>query len=294
MAVNRMDAIIVARYAPLVLPVGLHALLATDYMKYFPRYNGEGDVTAEEHLVAFYNFVDNFNIDYADVWMRLFVQSLDGEVRKWFRDLPPTSITDIDALDEAFIKQWGDRRDYLYYITEFGALKRKNGESISDFSKRFNKMYGRIPDEIKPTEASAKLTYANAFDAKISLLLRERISTTLLSMQGAIEVESNILASYRLKTRFDKDKKKQREESPASSNPATSDPKLDEMTKTLKDLTSEIAKLKWESKQPNRAFQGVGNRNPNQFRRPNDAPQIMQRERRNVDDQRAVRPFQNN
>jgi hypothetical protein len=51
------------------------------------------------------------------------------------------------------------------------------------------------------------------------------------------------------------------------------------MTKTLKDLTSEIAKLKWECKQPKRDFQGVGNKNPNQFRRPNDAPQIMQRER---------------
>jgi hypothetical protein len=84
MVVNRMDAIIAARYAPLVLHVGLHALPTTYYMKYFPRYNGEGDVTAEEHLVAFYSFVDNFNIDYADVWMRLFVQILDGEVRKWF------------------------------------------------------------------------------------------------------------------------------------------------------------------------------------------------------------------
>jgi hypothetical protein len=79
--------------------------------------------------------------------------------------LPPASIADIDVLDESFINKWGDRRDYLYYITEFGALKRKNGESISDFTKRFNKMYGRIPDEIKPTEASTKITYANAFDA---------------------------------------------------------------------------------------------------------------------------------
>jgi hypothetical protein len=74
-------------------------------MKYFPICNGEGDVTVEEHLVAFYNFADNFNIDYADVWMRLFVQTLDGEVRKWFWGLPPTSIVDIDALDEAFINQ---------------------------------------------------------------------------------------------------------------------------------------------------------------------------------------------
>jgi hypothetical protein len=209
MVVNRMDVIIAARYAPLVLPVVLHALPTTDYMKYLPRYNGEGEITVEEHLVAFYSFADNFNIDYSDVWMRLFVQSLDGEVRKWFRSLPPASIADIEALYEAFIKKWGDRRDYLYYITEFGALKRKNGESISDFTKRFNKMYGRIPDEIKPTEASTKITYANAFDAEFSLLLRERRSTTLLSMQEAtIEVESNILASDRLKTRSDKEKKK--------------------------------------------------------------------------------------
>jgi hypothetical protein len=111
--------------------------------------------------------------------------------------------------------------------------------------------------------------------------------------EATIEVESNILASDRLKTRSEKDKKKQREDSPASSNPTTYDPKLDEMTKTLKDLTSEITKLKWESKQP-KAFQGARNRNPNQFRRLNDAPQIMQRERRNVDDQRVVPPFQNN
>jgi hypothetical protein len=103
MDTNRMDVIISARYAPLVLHVGLHALPATDYMKCLTRYNVEGDVTTEEHLVAFYIFVDNFNIDYADVWMRLFVQTLDGEVRKWFQGLPPASITNIEALDEAFI-----------------------------------------------------------------------------------------------------------------------------------------------------------------------------------------------
>jgi hypothetical protein len=62
----------------------------------------------------------------------------------------------------------------------------------------------------------------------------------------------------------------------------------------LKDLNSKIEKLKWESKQSNRPFQGVGNRNQNQFRRTNDVPQVMQRERRNVDDQRVFPPFQNN
>jgi hypothetical protein len=167
-----MNVIIAARYAPLVLLIGLHALPAIDYMKYLPRYNVEGEVTVEEHLVAFYSFAENFNIEYEDVWMRLFVQSLDGEVRKWLRGLPPASIADIEVLGENFIKQWGDRRYYLYYITEFGALKRKNGESISDFTKRFNKIYGRIPDEIKPIKSSAKINYANAFDPQI--MQRER------------------------------------------------------------------------------------------------------------------------
>ena len=61
-------------------------------------------------------------------------------------------------------------------------------------------MYGGIPAEIKPSETSAKLTYANAFDHDFSLLLRERRPVTLLNMQeSALEVESNILASNRLK-----------------------------------------------------------------------------------------------
>jgi hypothetical protein len=73
-------------------------------------------------------------------------------------------------------------------------LKRKEGESISDFSKRFNKMYNRIPAEINPSEASEKITYSNAFDPDFCLLLRERRATTLALIQDvAVEVESNIL-----------------------------------------------------------------------------------------------------
>jgi hypothetical protein len=41
-------------------------------------------------------------------------------------------------------------------------------------------------------------------------------------------------------------------------------------------------------------FKRVGTRNPNQFRRPQNSPQIMQRERRNHEDQRILPPFQNN
>ena len=58
-------------------------------------------------------------------------------------------------------------KDYLHYITKFGSLKRKNGESVSDFSKRFNKMYEKIPEAIKPSETSAWITYSGAFDYQV-------------------------------------------------------------------------------------------------------------------------------
>jgi hypothetical protein len=50
-------------------------------------------------------------------------------------------------------------------MSEFRNLKRKDGESVSDFIKRFNKMFGKIPIEIKPSDASAKITFSAAFDS---------------------------------------------------------------------------------------------------------------------------------
>ena len=71
----------------------------------------------------------------------------------------------IEALDEAFLRHWGDKKDFLYYITEFRSLKRNEGEFVSNFYKRFNKMYKKIPNDIKPTETIKKITYASAFDS---------------------------------------------------------------------------------------------------------------------------------
>ena len=99
-----MAAMVASRYAPLVLPHPLNALPAGDYQKYLPRFNGHGEATVKEHWYAFYSYADNHNFEHQDVWMRVFVQSLDGEVRKWFRELPPNFIDGIDALEEAFMR----------------------------------------------------------------------------------------------------------------------------------------------------------------------------------------------
>jgi hypothetical protein len=142
---NRMDAIVATRYSPLVLPQPMNPLPVGDYLNYIPKFTGEEDIIVEEHLSTLYSYADNLNIENGDVWLRFFVQRLDGEARKWFRGLTPGSIDGIQALDDSFLRHWGDKKDFLYYIKEFGSLKREEGESVSDFSKRFNKMYNKIP-----------------------------------------------------------------------------------------------------------------------------------------------------
>jgi hypothetical protein len=83
-----MDTIFAARYAPLILPHPINPLPVGDYLKYMPKFTGEGDITTEEHQAAFYSYADNLNIENEDVWMRVFVQSLDGEVRTGLEDWP--------------------------------------------------------------------------------------------------------------------------------------------------------------------------------------------------------------
>jgi hypothetical protein len=182
---NGMDAIVAARYAPLVLPQPMNSLPVGGYLNYMLKFTGEEDITTKEHLSTFYTYADNLNIENEDVWMRVFVQRLDGEARKWFRGLNPGYIARIEALDDSFLRHWGDKKYFMYYITEFGSLKRKEGESISDLSKIFNKMYNNIPTEINPSETSAKITYAISFDPEFCLLLRERRDTSLAHMQDA-------------------------------------------------------------------------------------------------------------
>jgi uncharacterized small protein (DUF1192 family) len=182
----------------------------------------------------------------------------------------------------------------MYYMTEFGALKKMEGESISDFSKRFNKMYNKIPAEIKPSEASAQISYAGAFDPDFYLLLRERRATSLAQMQDvAIEVESNILAADRLRNKADADRRKGKSEA-LTFGPSLPHTQVDELTQMMKFLSEEMERLKVERKKMNKGPQCTENKGG--FRRPNNiSPPTMYREKgSDRDDQRIQAPFQNN
>jgi hypothetical protein len=72
-------------------------------------------------------------------------------------------------------------------------------------------LYNKIPVEVKPSQPAAKVTFAGAFDLDFSLLLRERRSTDLTKMQDdSLEIESNMMASGKLKAKIETGNKESR------------------------------------------------------------------------------------
>ena len=144
--------------------------------------DGEGNVTTKYHVGKFDDFIDLEEVDYEDVKMRLFAQSLSGEAKKWYKDLPAGSIPNFAGFQTIFLEIWDDYQSPLQVLYKYNNLKKGGFDSFHEFSSRFMRAYNSIPNDIKPSPGASKLHYAEAFDNDFSLLLRERKQVTLPTM----------------------------------------------------------------------------------------------------------------
>lgn len=71
------------RHTPLVLTGQLNAM-PQDYQSRIPQFDGTWPITTQQHIDKMNDYLDFKEIDDDDVKLRLFVQSLTGEVKKWF------------------------------------------------------------------------------------------------------------------------------------------------------------------------------------------------------------------
>jgi hypothetical protein len=113
-------------------------------------------------------------------------------------------------------------------------------------------------------------------------------------MQHAtLEVESNILAVGKLRSEANRDRRKGSYEASTSSS-SVGPPEMDEMTKLLKSLSAKVERLELEGK---KSYRNPPNHdNKGNFKRPNNSPQIIQRDQRNrdMDDHKIQYHLQNN
>ena len=73
-------------FKPLSLPYHLNSY-PLDFFEYLPWFSREYDVSAENHLEAFHNFIDNFEMVHEDVVLRLFSKYLVGDDALWLKNL---------------------------------------------------------------------------------------------------------------------------------------------------------------------------------------------------------------
>jgi hypothetical protein len=182
------------RYKPLDLPPILHDL-PVNYIDNLPRFDGENaKITAEKHMQNLEDFLDLYEVEDDDVYIRMFALSLGGKVKDWFKNLPATSIRNFDQFMQVFLDRWVVRGNVFLILEEYEHLERKPGETVQQFSARFNQAYHAIPADIRPPPGSAHLHYPDAFDPEMSFQLRERNTASLEEMQKiAVDVETNLL-----------------------------------------------------------------------------------------------------
>ena len=78
----------------------------------------------QQHIQNIENLLDIFEIEEDDVHIIMFALSLQGKIKSWFKDLPPTSIINIHQFTQVFLDRWVIMGNEVLIIEEYKHLKR--------------------------------------------------------------------------------------------------------------------------------------------------------------------------
>jgi len=193
--------------------------------------------------------------------MRIFVQTLAGEVRTWFRSLPPQSIDSLEVLYQQFLNRWEKKKYPLQILSEYENLKRGANKIVHDYCTRFNNVYNVIPLDLRPLPSLALIKFPYRFDIDMAFQLRERNPPTLEDMQSVpISVEAN-LPSKRARVRNER-------RTPLKDETSPLDQKMDALAKGMERLMDRIEVIErkphWDNEQANPVRNANFRKNQNQ------------------------------
>lgn len=165
------------RYAPLQLLANPGAI-PQGYQRKITYFDGTDTYTVQQHTKKMTDYFENYEID-DDVRMKVFVQSLTGDVRTLFRALPANTINHPEALYHTFLNRWEKKKDPLHILLEYENLKRGPQETVQDYFTRFNNVYNAIPQNLRPPPDLALIKFPNALDSDMAYQLMERAPKSL-------------------------------------------------------------------------------------------------------------------
>jgi hypothetical protein len=103
-----MDKILARRFSPFNFSVvpGFPNVVPTvdEWGDYLPIFRERKEDNPARHLHEFHELMHQWEIHHEDVLMKMFMFSLDGDAREWYRSLPPASISSLEQFHAAFNK----------------------------------------------------------------------------------------------------------------------------------------------------------------------------------------------
>lgn len=136
-----------------------------------PKFHGEYDELALDHLGSFYTFVKDYEIYAEDYVMKLFIKTLKDNAREAYESLPTQRISSWRQLEQWFLDVFhdaGEEGSMCYELEEgqeytmetefcvspldeFFNIKKQEDEFAVNFFMRMFNIYQEIPLDVKPT-----------------------------------------------------------------------------------------------------------------------------------------------
>ncbi|KAH9299893.1 hypothetical protein KI387_044116 [Taxus chinensis] len=183
---------------PLALPARHE--LSRGSIKILSKFNGDGKTSLDDHISAFFTACVVLLVEYEDVAIRLFIETLHDIITDWFHYLPNGCITSWDDMKTKFENRFKTAEDEHALLAQVSQAKKEPTEPMRNFVAKFNKMVNKVLAGIHPNLDGQKYFFIKAHQPEVCYQLRRASVATLeLAQSLAIEIEDDLIMAGKFK-----------------------------------------------------------------------------------------------
>jgi hypothetical protein len=94
------------------------------------EFSGDGTIDAKRHVDLFLDVCDFHLVEYDDVMVRLFLQTLSDQAYQWYKTFPTRSIGSFNDLESIFLTMFAPPVTYHTPLTNFTQICLNKNERI--------------------------------------------------------------------------------------------------------------------------------------------------------------------
>ena len=82
--------------------------------------------------------------------MKIFSATLQDVARRWYENLPVSSIKTMDQLEEIFLKRWSVKEDPNMLLMQLNEIRKSENETVREFHTKFERLLRQMPKSHHP------------------------------------------------------------------------------------------------------------------------------------------------